>query len=141
MIISDITNPFFPLVVRVAETAAQRAGYVLNIFNTDDQLERERQVFSLLLTRRVDGVLAVVAPNPTRDLTHLSRTIDGGIPVVCLDRIPPGYAVDAVVMNNREELRCAFGIYSLSVTHRSVSFRAAWCSKPPWNGSKATSNR
>jgi LacI family transcriptional regulator len=77
------------------------AGYELNISNTDDQLDREQQMCSLLQTRRVDGVLAVVAPNPARDVSHLSRRADAGIPVVCLDRVSSGYPLDAAVVNNR----------------------------------------
>jgi LacI family transcriptional regulator len=121
MIISDITNPFFPLVVRGAEFAAQKAGYVLNIFNTDDQLDREQQMFSVLQTRRVDGILAVVAPNPARDVSHLSRTADAGIPIVCLDRVPPGYPVDAVVVNNRRgAAMCVRHLISLG--HKRIGF-------------------
>jgi LacI family transcriptional regulator len=121
MIISDITNPFFPLVVRGAEAAAQKAGYVLNIFNTDDQFERERQVFSLLRTRRVDGVLAVVAPNPSRDVTHLVNTVEAGIPVVCLDRIPPGFPTDAVVVNNRRGAAMCIR-HLVSQGHETIGF-------------------
>src|SRR5689334_8997451 len=39
IVVSDITNPFFPLVVRGAEDAARKLGYLLTIFNTDDDLE------------------------------------------------------------------------------------------------------
>jgi LacI family transcriptional regulator len=86
MVISDITNPFFPLVMRGAEDAASARGYFLITFNTDDRIERERQVLSLLRSRRVDGVLLVVAPNS--DASHIERLIDDGIPIVCIDRIP-----------------------------------------------------
>jgi LacI family transcriptional regulator len=86
MVISDITNPFFPLVVRGAEDAASARGYLLITFNTDDRIERERQVLSLLRARRVDGVLLVVAPS--NDAEHIERLIDDGIPIVCIDRIP-----------------------------------------------------
>lgn len=86
MVISDMTNPFFPLVVRGAENAASARGYFLITFNTDDRVERERQVLSLLRSRRVDGVLLVVAPNS--DASHIEHLIDNGIPVVCIDRIP-----------------------------------------------------
>ena len=81
MVISDITNPF-PLVVRGAEDAASARGYFLITFNTDDRIERERQVLSLLRSRRVDGVLLVVAPNS--DAGHIERVIDDGIPIVCI---------------------------------------------------------
>ncbi len=86
MVISDMTNPFFPMVARGAEDAASARGYFLITFNTDDRVERERQVLSLLRSRRVDGVLLVVAPNS--DASHIERLVDAGIPVVCIDRIP-----------------------------------------------------
>jgi len=100
LIISDITNPFFPLVVRGAEDCAFSHGYLLITFNTDDQIEREKQVLSVLRSRRVDGVLLVVAPSPDGDVSHIRKTVECGIPIVCLDRIPPGMALDSVSVDN-----------------------------------------
>jgi len=99
MVISDITNPFFPLLVRGAEDAAFAHGYLLITFNTDDRVERERQVLSLLRSRRVDGLLLVVAPNDG-DIEHIRSTVEAGIPIVCLDRILPGIALDSVSVDN-----------------------------------------
>jgi LacI family transcriptional regulator len=99
MVISDITNPFFPLVVRGAEDAASTRGYQLTIFNTDDKLERERQVFGLLRMRRMDGALVVVSPD-SGEGTHLRETMDAGVPIVCLDRLPPDIEVDSVTVDN-----------------------------------------
>lgn len=99
MVISDIVNPFFPLVVRGAEDAAVRRGYLLTVFNTDDQVERERQVFALLRARRVDGVLTVVAPSPG-PASHLQEIVEAGVPLVCLDRTPVGVRVDSVLVDN-----------------------------------------
>jgi len=99
IVVSDITNPFFPLVVRGAEDAARKLGYLLTIFNTDDDLEREQEVFSLLRMRRVDGILVVVTPE-SGESTHIPETIASGIPVVCLDRIPENIAVDSVLVDN-----------------------------------------
>jgi LacI family transcriptional regulator, galactose operon repressor len=48
MIISDITNPFFSQMVRGAEDAALKQGYLLLTFNTDDRVEREKQVLGVL---------------------------------------------------------------------------------------------
>jgi LacI family transcriptional regulator len=100
MVISDITNPFFPQVVRGAEDCALKYGYLLNTFNTDDQVEREQQVFALLRSRRVDGILLVVAPSPAGDVAHIRKMVESGIPVVCLDRIPQGIALDSVSVDN-----------------------------------------
>jgi LacI family transcriptional regulator len=121
IVISDITNPFFPLVLRGVESAIVQHGYMLTIFNTDDDVERERQVFSLLRTHRVDGMLAVVAPNPANDVSHILQAIDMGIPVVCLDRIPPGLNTDAVVIDNvKGAAMCVRHLIALG--HRKIGF-------------------
>src|SRR5258706_1431089 len=98
MVISDITNPFFPLLVRGAEDGALKRGYLLNIFNTDDDNKREQSIFAMLRARRVDGVLAVVAPSAGTP-AHLQETMAAGIPLVCLDRIPLALPVDSVVVD------------------------------------------
>ena len=49
MIVPDIANPFFPVVVRGAEDAAQRHGYNLLLCNSDDSLEKEEAAVELLL--------------------------------------------------------------------------------------------
>jgi LacI family transcriptional regulator len=119
MVIPDITNPLFPLAVRGAEDAASERGYLLIAFNTDDHLERERQVLSVLRSRRVDGALLVLAPNPG-DYSHIENTIAAGIPIVCLDRIPPRMALDSVSVENvagaREAVR-----HLASMNHREIA--------------------
>ena len=93
-IISDITNPFYPQLVRGAEDAAMAHGYLLITLNTDDNAERERQAISVLRARKVDGVLITVAPEA--DVAHLKATVDAGVRLVALDRVPEGLAVDSV---------------------------------------------
>ncbi len=99
MVISDITNPFFPQLVRGAEEAALGHGYLLVTFNTDDKVERERRALSILRARRMDGVLLVVSPGDG-DISHLKQTVESGIPVVCLDRVAPGIPLDTVLVDN-----------------------------------------
>lgn len=99
MVISDITNPFFSQMVRGAEDAALKRNYLLLIFNTDDRVDREKQALSVLRSRRVDGILLVVAPSQGRP-SHIIETLKTGTPVVCLDRLPPGIEVDSVTVDN-----------------------------------------
>jgi len=99
MVISDITNPFFSQMVRGAEDAAIERNYLLLTFNTDDRVEREKQVLAVLRSRRVDGILLVVAPSARRPL-HIQETIKARTPIVCLDRVPPGIRVDSVSVDN-----------------------------------------
>ncbi len=98
MVLPDITNPFYPEVIRGAEDKALERGFLLVAANTDEQSEREQRIVSALRSRRVDGILLV----PTRgsDVEHIRRTMKSGIPVVCLDRVPAGLKVDAVLLDN-----------------------------------------
>src|ERR1700738_2495141 len=57
MIVPDIANPFFPVVVRGAEDAAQKHGYNLLLCNSDDSLEKEERAIELLLSKRGDEIL------------------------------------------------------------------------------------
>jgi len=95
LVISDMTNPFFPQLARGAEDAAIERGYLVIASNTDDQLEREKRALAVFRSRRVDGILLVVAPNGG-DMEHIRKVIDSKIPIVCLDRVPEGLSVSAV---------------------------------------------
>ena len=99
MVVTDITNPFFPQMVRGAEDAAWKHNYILITFNTDEQLERERQVLSALRTRRVDGVL-LVAASTDGDLSHIEGTIESGIPVVAVDRAMTRIPLDCLSVDS-----------------------------------------
>jgi LacI family transcriptional regulator len=99
MVIPDITNPFFPEVVKGAQTAALRHDYMLVTFNTDDRVDLESQVLSVLRERKTDGIVLVTAPS-RGEVTHIRQTLAGGVPIVCLDRLPPGISVDCVSVDN-----------------------------------------
>jgi LacI family transcriptional regulator len=119
MVISDITNPFFPQLVRGAEDVALKHNYLLITFNTDDNLEREKQVLSVLRQRRVDGVLLVVAPNVGND-SHIRDILKAGVPTVCLDRVPAGIDVDSVSVDNVSGAhRCVQHLASMG--HRRIA--------------------
>lgn len=119
MVISDITNPFFPQLVRGAEDAALKNSYLLITFNTDDNVEREKRVLSVLRQRRVDGVLLVVAPNAGDD-GHIRSILDSGMPIVCLDRLPAGIEVDSVSVDNVAGARDCVR-HLISMGHRRIA--------------------
>ena len=98
MVLPDITNPFFPEIIRGAEDTAFERGYFLMTANTDEQIGRERRIVAALRSYRVDGVLLASASGT--DITHLKSTIDAGVALVCLDRTVPGVKTDAVLLDN-----------------------------------------
>src|SRR5271168_4566735 len=57
VIVPDIANPFWTLVVRGTEKAAWRSGYHVILCNTHADLERERGYVNDMLAFQVDGIL------------------------------------------------------------------------------------
>ncbi|MDQ3460450.1 MAG: LacI family transcriptional regulator [Deinococcota bacterium] len=57
LVIPDITNPFFPEIVRGAEDTAWQAGYTIVLCNTVEDHQREAAALERLEDNRVDGVV------------------------------------------------------------------------------------
>ena len=88
MIVPDISNPFFPMLVRGAEDTAQKRGSVFLLCNSDGLLEKEELYLDLLVAKRVDGILLTKAPGdlsaanqePTFQLACSHRSDDAHLP-------------------------------------------------------------
>src|SRR5580765_2726099 len=106
IVVPDLTIPFFPQVIRGAETSTRQHGYSLIAVNSDDDCERQRDLLSLLRSQRVEGILLVVAAAPT-PLSQISRIIEAGIPVVCVDRVPDRVPVDSVSVEDLDAAQMA----------------------------------
>ncbi len=99
MIVPDIANPFFPMVVRGAEDAARKHGYNLLLCNSDDSLDQEEQAIELLLSKRVDGILLTKAAEDFRpSLRQMIKEV--GIPFVLVMRTYPKLTKDAVITDD-----------------------------------------
>jgi LacI family transcriptional regulator len=121
-VVSDITNPFFPQLIRGAEDAALERGYLLITLNTDDQPERERRALSLLRSRKVDGILLVTAPEPG-GRAHIAAAQQSGTPIVFLDRVPAGIPGDSVSVDSRKGARMCMH-HLLARGHRRIGLLA-----------------
>jgi LacI family transcriptional regulator len=98
-VIPDITNPFFPELVRGIEDIASAQGYGTLLCNTDNDSDKEADYLNLLARRRVDGVLLI----PARDEQPppgLTRLLDQGSPVVVIDRFLDGFDGDSIAVDN-----------------------------------------
>src|SRR5258707_11034223 len=99
MIVPDIANPFFPMVVRGAEDAAQKHGYNLLLCNSDDRLAKEESAIELLLSKRVDGILLTKAAEDFRpSLRQMIKDVK--IPFVLVMRTYPKLTGDAVITDD-----------------------------------------
>ncbi len=99
VVVPDIGNPFFPLVVRGAEDAANKAGYSLLLCNSDDQRAKEELYLEVLLSKQVDGILLTKTPG------HLASSVrqalsEARLPTVLLMRTCRDLTADAVVTDD-----------------------------------------
>lgn len=94
VIVPDIANPFFTLVLRGAEDVAWRAGYHVMLCDTQGNLERERGYIHDMLAFRVEGVL--IAPVGDRSRSHLRLLRRSNVPFVLVDRSVRGFDGDLV---------------------------------------------
>jgi LacI family transcriptional regulator len=97
VIISDITNPFYTTMVRGIEDVAQAAGYSVILCNTDEDGGKEAAYIWVSQSLRVAG--AIICP-ASESSTDVSPLLDGGIPVVIVDRKIDDGRVDSVLVDN-----------------------------------------
>jgi LacI family transcriptional regulator len=95
LIVPDVANPFFTLIVRGAEDVARRADYRVILCDTRADLTIERDVIEEMIAHRVEGLM--IAPVSDRSKAHLQRLQRFGVPFVLVDRAVPGIDCDAVL--------------------------------------------
>jgi LacI family transcriptional regulator len=106
MIIPDITNPFFPAVVRGAEDQAFSNGFRLILCNTDNDHSKELVHLNELRTYLPAGL--IVIPSNFSDLTAKAESYRRtGTGVVCIDRLPKNWGGDSVTADNEAGARDA----------------------------------
>jgi DNA-binding LacI/PurR family transcriptional regulator len=82
LIVSDITNPFFPELVRSFEALAVQHQYDLILTSTDYQTTRMTVCLRRMLERKVDGVAIMTSEMDVGLIKELSRR---GVPLVFMD--------------------------------------------------------
>ena len=100
LVIEDLSNPFYSAVALAVELAARDRGFLLITASAREDAERERELVTALLRRRVDALLMVPAGPDHRYVTGSTRT-------VFLDRPARGIAADTVLLDNRGGARRA----------------------------------
>ena len=116
MLVPDITNPFFPPIIRGAEEAARDRGYELVLCNTDDAPERETASLRVLRERQADGLLIATSRMADTTVAALRRE---RFPFVLVNRGSSVTADPSVEVDNERASEAVIG-HLAGLGHRRI---------------------
>lgn len=116
LVIEDVANPFYSTVAQAVEIAARERGFLLITASAREDPERERELVSALVGRRVDALLIVPAG---ADQSYVD-TMRGRTAFVYIDRPPGGAEADAVLLDDAGGARHAVE-HLLAHGHRRIA--------------------
>ena len=118
LIVSEITNPFFPELIQEFETVAVERGYEILIGSTNYDLKRMESCVRRMLERKVDGV-AIMTFGIEAPL--LDRFAIGEIPTIFIDVGPKHAHSSVLTVDYRNGIY--EGVQHLAVLgHRKIGF-------------------
>ncbi|WP_128913185.1 LacI family DNA-binding transcriptional regulator [Granulicella sibirica] len=118
LIISEITNPFFPELVKAFEDIAVGSGKEILIANTNYDPERTMKCVTRMLERKVDGV-AIMTSEMDDHLIEFFRKKH--IPVVFLDTGEPAPGISCVHIDYSAGVEMAMS-HLVKLGHKRIAF-------------------
>src|SRR6056297_1189160 len=114
VIIPNITNPFFPIIVKGAEDYLRKQNYVMMLGNSDFDLKMEKKLFNTLKSKNVDGLLFVGSGGKTPFIDNLENRKK----IVFVDRIYENIQKNYVIVDNIKGMNDLVN-YLLDLNHKS----------------------
>src|SRR5260221_1787004 len=118
LIITDITNPFYPAVVRGVEAAALHYGFSVLLYDTAENQKREAQALQLLRERQVDGL---VICSSRLGISRLEQLAHGKTPIVFINSQPAPSTVGSVETDHELGMRAAVE-HLVHLGHRRIAY-------------------
>lgn len=118
LIISDITNPFFPELIKAFEDIAVKNNQEVLIANTNYDPERMKICVTRMLQRKVDGVAIMTSEMDESLIEVFSRR---HIPLVFLDAATLGPGVSSVSIDYAEGVGSAMR-HLIDLGHKRIAF-------------------
>ena len=117
-VLPEITDPFFPPIIRIFQKKMMEAGYQ-TIFNTyGNDFDQEIEQVRTLANKRVDGLVVATSNS---DGSHIQKCLDDGLPVVLLDRLIEGLVCDNVTVDNYQSVFDAITL-AIRMGHKKIGY-------------------
>ena len=99
IIVCNIDNNFFSQVINGIESIAQSKGYNVIITQSRESYEKEVSNSEHLSSRSVDGLIISLSAE-TKNIDHLKRLHEKGLPIVFFDRVTDEIPTHRIIANN-----------------------------------------
>ena len=126
VVVPDITNAFYPEVVRGVEEAALAQGYAVFLCDSQEDAAKENDHLLALFSRRVDGVLLACCS----DSIAYETTLRLHVPCVFVDRLPASKGEGTVSTDNVQAGYMA-ARHLLDLGHRRIAMIVGLLSLSP----------
>lgn len=122
VIVGDLSNPFFALVVSEIESAAAEFGYTVIVLCTHETQETEENAIRVAIGRQVDGILLCPCQHEGDTVRLLE---DARVPNALLFRHFPGQDLDALIC---DEYRGGYlaAEHLISAGHKKLVFLSCY---------------
>ena len=102
VIIPNVLDEFFGMVLQGIEKQAAAKNYKIVICISDDKKIKEKDAIETLINGSVDGVLISIAKETQnqKNIEHLNRIVKHGTPIVQFDRVMTGLECDMISVDD-----------------------------------------
>jgi LacI family transcriptional regulator len=118
LMVTEITNPFFPELIQRFEQLAVESGYEVLLASTPNDAASIAMSVRRILQRKVDGVAVMMFG---REAPILEELATHAVPLVVMDGAPAFPKIDAVRVNYDEGIRQAVA-HLVDLGHQAIAF-------------------
>ncbi|MYZ46773.1 LacI family DNA-binding transcriptional regulator [Propylenella binzhouense] len=117
VVIPDITDPVYPLILRGLENALLPRRFVSIVASLDGDMSREADVTALMRSRNVDGL---ILGSVEREDVVATKLLSQGVPLVTVGRRVENESVSSVTSDHVEGIRQALA-HLRALGHRAIA--------------------
>lgn len=121
LIVTDITNPFFGILIDLIQKGLNKYGYDVMLGISRGSIAEEKRIVQKFIDMQVEGVLAVPSHNPAPDTLHYNDLQKSKIPVCFITSYYPGINAPCV-MTDLSDGAYQLTKYLLQNGHRQIIY-------------------
>lgn len=122
VVVSDITNPFYAVMVKSIEEVCRAHQYYIFLCSTDGRKEEEEFYVCSLIDKKVDGIILAATQMDSDNIHLLQELKEADIPFVFVSRLPQERELYDYVMVDNVQGGYVATKYLISLGHEKIAY-------------------